>query len=238
MSRIPIASVAPAAAPTYRANMLRRAAVRPQTPRPARAHRAHAVRPGVVKAVHRRSRKAATAPAIAARTPTPFAVAQEEAATPAAYALIGTTICESAMASGPVIGDNDAGYGGAPLSPEDVGKPAAGLTPIVDGIGDGPGGFIDYPAPEDEPTLFPPVGGGGGNPPLQPPLFPPDLPVAGVPEPATWALFMVGFGGIGAAMRRRRSTQNGLATAAAERPAEPRVFLPRTIFQETRRESQ
>jgi hypothetical protein len=27
-----------------------------------------------------------------------------------------------------------------------------------------------------------------------------------VPEPATWAMMLVGFGGIGAAMRSRRST--------------------------------
>ena len=28
---------------------------------------------------------------------------------------------------------------------------------------------------------------------------------AGVPEPATWALMLVGFGGLGAALRSRRS---------------------------------
>ena len=37
-------------------------------------------------------------------------------------------------------------------------------------------------------------------------------PVGGVPEPATWAMMLLGFGGIGAAMRRRRKP--GLAQIA------------------------
>ena len=36
--------------------------------------------------------------------------------------------------------------------------------------------------------------------------------VSGVPEPATWAMMLVGFGGLGAALRRRRTT---LALGAA-----------------------
>jgi hypothetical protein len=37
---------------------------------------------------------------------------------------------------------------------------------------------------------------------------------AAVPEPATWAMLIAGFAGIGGSMRRRRSA-GGLATAAA-----------------------
>jgi hypothetical protein len=29
--------------------------------------------------------------------------------------------------------------------------------------------------------------------------------VGGVPEPATWAMMLIGFGGLGAVLRRRRS---------------------------------
>ena len=36
----------------------------------------------------------------------------------------------------------------------------------------------------------------------------------GVPEPATWAMMLLGFGGIGMAMRRRRSKENGLLQIA------------------------
>lgn len=39
-------------------------------------------------------------------------------------------------------------------------------------------------------AYVPPIGGGGS--------------VGGVPEPATWALMLIGFGGIGASLRRRR----------------------------------
>ena len=35
-------------------------------------------------------------------------------------------------------------------------------------------------------------------------LYPTGAPVGGVPEPATWAMMLLGFGGIGLAMRKRR----------------------------------
>jgi hypothetical protein len=40
---------------------------------------------------------------------------------------------------------------------------------------------------------------------LQPPQPTTGLAAGGVPEPTTWALFVVGLGGIGAALRRRRA---------------------------------
>jgi PEP-CTERM motif len=43
-----------------------------------------------------------------------------------------------------------------------------------------------------------------GGPPL--PGVPVVEPVAAVPEPATWAMLLVGLGGIGATLRRRRHT--------------------------------
>jgi hypothetical protein len=58
-------------------------------------------------------------------------------------------------------------------------------------------------------------GGGGGSQPNQPPPppggNPPTTPLSGVPEPATWAMSIVGFYAMGAAMRRnrRRSLANG-----------------------------
>ena len=38
-------------------------------------------------------------------------------------------------------------------------------------------------------------------------LPPGDPPTAGVPEPASWALMLLGFGGLGAALRARRRTR-------------------------------
>jgi hypothetical protein len=40
-------------------------------------------------------------------------------------------------------------------------------------------------------------------------IGPQPAPVVGVPEPATWALMMVAFGGLGAMMRRRRASFQG-----------------------------
>lgn len=38
-------------------------------------------------------------------------------------------------------------------------------------------------------------------------------PLAGVPEPASWAMMLVGFGGLGAMLRRRRTALTALAAA-------------------------
>ena len=48
-----------------------------------------------------------------------------------------------------------------------------------------------------------------GDNPAPPPL--PPIPTGGVPEPSAWALMIVGFGGVGALLRRRRHA--GLAAA-------------------------
>jgi hypothetical protein len=40
-------------------------------------------------------------------------------------------------------------------------------------------------------------------------------PVAAVPEPAAWALMLLGFAGIGMAMRRRSAAQHGVPASAA-----------------------
>lgn len=46
--------------------------------------------------------------------------------------------------------------------------------------------------------------GGDLSEPGDPPPPPPPPPVGGIPEPGTWALMILGFGAVGAAMRRRR----------------------------------
>ncbi|MEO7411428.1 MAG: PEPxxWA-CTERM sorting domain-containing protein, partial [Sphingomicrobium sp.] len=38
--------------------------------------------------------------------------------------------------------------------------------------------------------------------------------IAAVPEPSTWAMMLIGFGGVGVAMRRRRRTGAQFAQAA------------------------
>jgi len=63
------------------------------------------------------------------------------------------------------------------------------------------------------PPLFIPGGGGGGITTLVTPPTPQAVP--GVPEPATWAMMIIGFGLLGGLLRRRRRTasENGVAHA-------------------------
>ncbi len=56
------------------------------------------------------------------------------------------------------------------------------------------------PPIDEPPTVFPP----GMEPPIAPP---PVTPVTPVPEPGTWALMILGFGLLGARLRRRREAR-------------------------------
>lgn len=105
------------------------------------------------------------------------------------------------------------------LSGEREGLPGGGAP---GGVG-GPGGFAPFGggpgmlAPENFATAPPDTGGPGdpGDPGLVPggpgnpgiPGVPPGLPGGGapVPEPATWAMMILGFFAIGAALRRRNA---------------------------------
>ncbi|TAJ69604.1 MAG: PEP-CTERM sorting domain-containing protein [Phenylobacterium sp.] len=214
MSRMPIAA-APAAAPAYRANMMRRGFAAAPAAAPARARALKVKASGGVRkrrptgkaAVHGAARKArpalrrvaAMAPvaAPALRRPTPMPVAARDLATPLSYALIATTVCEAGPpAAAPVVVALAAPVGPFDL-PSDSFIPGTGtetlLPPIV-----GPG----FPGLDG-----PPAGGPGTEPPIvAPPVFepPPGVP-APAPEPGTWALLIVGFGLIGARLRRPRA---------------------------------
>lgn len=84
---------------------------------------------------------------------------------------------------------------------------AAPVGGVIPGTGSGPGGgggFLFAPLPF--PGLGGPGGGGvvivrpGGEQP-SPPLVPPPAPA--VPEPATWAMMLFGFGALGYTLRRK-----------------------------------
>jgi len=112
---------------------------------------------------------------------------------------------------------------------------ALGEDPILDGAGapfpsDDAFNAVDFANTPDVETLLPPggtpgfggpsFGGGGfpGFPPGNPGLLPTDDPTplppvqSPVPEPATWLMLIMGFGTVGAALRRRTA----VAPAGAE----------------------
>lgn len=68
--------------------------------------------------------------------------------------------------------------------------------------GDGVGGIIDWVKFTAADVPATPPGGGGGTPPSDMPPFLP--PVTAIPEPATWAMLIAGFGLVGLAAPRRR----------------------------------
>jgi hypothetical protein len=66
------------------------------------------------------------------------------------------------------------------------------------------------------PPLVIPGGGGGIATLVTPPgTSVPPTPVPGVPEPATWAMMIIGFGLLGGLLRRRRRTAGETGTARA-----------------------
>ena len=94
--------------------------------------------------------------------------------------------------------------------------PGGGAPPQEPGIGSPPLSQFFPLAALGGPEFIP--GGGGGTPPPGstpppststpgPPGGPGDIP--GVPEPATWAMLILGFFAIGAALRRRARQQSG-----------------------------
>ena len=95
-------------------------------------------------------------------------------------------------------GSNPGGFGGPGYDPGTDILPLA-FTPD-DGSGDKGGN-----------------GGDGGKPPFFSPVGP---SIAAVPEPATWALFILGFGLLGAQLRRARDTQR---VPALTRPRKGRL---------------
>ena len=122
----------------------------------------------------------------------------------------------------PPLGDPGADDPGLPVTPEDV----AALTPPADGAAPGEGGGFGLPGGGGGPS-FAPFSGPGGDPgflpggglaPLTPPpgTPPPGTPppsgpgISAVPEPATWAMMIIGFFSVGAAVRRRARRQAGL----------------------------
>lgn len=232
MSRIPLAAPAAAAAPTYRAHMLRAAG----RPRAAKAHQPHAVRkarPAHKASLHRAvRRKPPIVRRAAAPAPTPMAVAAAALATPRSYALISDIVCDSEPAAVPVAPPRLTMALVSP-APDDVFPgPDTGIflppptTPFPEEewpatVAPVPGGPPFIPPEARPPTLNPPqvtppaMRPPTGQPPLAPPLLPPPLisppvgppvappPTAPIPEPATWTLMILGFGVLGVRLRRR-----------------------------------
>lgn len=86
-------------------------------------------------------------------------------------------------------GSGGGGFGGAPFGSPGGNDPAPEFLPFDAGTGPG-----DTEGGKD----------GGDRPFLSPPLAPSIPSLAAVPEPATWALFILGFGLIGARLRHAR----------------------------------
>ena len=190
--------------------------------------------------------------------PTPMPVAARELATPRAYALIATTVCET----GPqALGAPDAGVPVLAIAPggtepgdfvpgpdTDTGLPplGPGVPGLVPNPPTGGPGLTQPPGveppvigpplteppivgppdeeppvlpPGEEPPTLPPTGPPLIEPPFEPPFEPPVLqpPVIPVPEPATWAMMILGFGLMGARLRAISSAASGSPGRAGRR---------------------
>jgi hypothetical protein len=103
--------------------------------------------------------------------------------------------------------------GAPPIPPIAAAPPENPLYNVVNGAPAAIPAVAATPLPGGAPPIvFPGItplpGGGGGiifppivETPVIPPVIPPTTP--GVPEPATWAMMLIGFGMIGHALRRR-----------------------------------
>jgi hypothetical protein len=114
----------------------------------------------------------------------------------------------------------------APPAPPVVPAPSTPLFNVVNAAPTPPVPVAAVAPPGAPPVIFPgfiPPGGGGviipppqtppDTPPVTPPVIPPVIPptTPGIPEPATWAMMLIGFAMIGGGVRRRRAV---LAIAA------------------------
>lgn len=89
--------------------------------------------------------------------------------------------------------------GGVPGVPTEPVIPGGPTPPIVTPP------VVTPPDGGQPPIVLPPTGGDNPTPPgVTPPIEGGGVPTAAVPEPATWAMMILGFGLVGAAARRRR----------------------------------
>lgn len=88
-------------------------------------------------------------------------------------------------------------------------QPANAVTTIIDPGSSNDGGVNPpQPIPPADPSPFdPPLLGLPVTTPGDPFPFDPD-PVSPIPEPATWAMMLIGFGFVGGAMRAAKRRQN------------------------------